>query len=467
MAQARMLFPDDFLWGTATSAHQVEGNNRGSDWWQWEQGKGNVLHGHRSGLACNWWDNAEADLDRAADMGTNAHRLSLEWSRIEPEPSAFDGAALDRYREILKGMHQRGIEPMVTLHHFSSPLWLVEKGDFNTDLVVDYFQRYTAKVVDSLGDLIPKWVTINEPIVYVYMRYLAREFPRPQHEGLGAARRATRMLMACHAAAYHTVKEKYKDSLVGVAKNMAVFEAPPTGNRVDAWWARRIARIYNEMWMQSMVDGRIRWPLGRGMIRGLRGSFDFVGINYYTRFHVPFPPRRNVIERSWKDGAVVSDGAYGEVYPAGLYQMIKASLRYQKPIYITENGLPDVDDKLRPSFLLTHLREIWRAISFCFPVMGYYHWSLMDNFEWQQGWSLKFGLIEMNPETQERKLRSSGRLYQEICNLRGISSEMAKKYAPELLPSMFPGEAPPPSTNKTYAADGGSTPKGKQLSSRP
>ena len=161
MARAQMLFPPDFLWGTATAAFQVEGNNTNSDWWAWEQGDGRILNNHKSGLASNWWANAEQDLDIATEMGSNAHRFSLEWSRIEPEPSVFDDAALGRYREILQGMHDRGIEPMVTLHHFSNPLWLVEKGDFGSEVVVDYFRRYTAKVVDVLGDLIPKWITIT------------------------------------------------------------------------------------------------------------------------------------------------------------------------------------------------------------------------------------------------------------------------------------------------------------------
>jgi beta-glucosidase len=171
VAEATMYFPADFRWGTATAAYQVEGNNLNSDWWGWEE-NGRILQNHRSGLACNWWENAEADLDLAADLGTNAHRLSLEWSRIEPEPARFDTEALDRYREILQAMRDRGIEPMVTLHHFSNPRWLVEKQDFNSAIVVDYFQRYTAKVVEHLGDLVGQWVTINEPMVYIFMRYL-------------------------------------------------------------------------------------------------------------------------------------------------------------------------------------------------------------------------------------------------------------------------------------------------------
>ncbi|MCP4425797.1 MAG: family 1 glycosylhydrolase, partial [Chloroflexi bacterium] len=135
----------------------------------------------------------------------------------------------------------------------------------------------------------------------------------------------------------------------------------------------------------------------------------------------------------------VSDGDYGEVYPAGLFQVIKSVLKYDKPIYITENGVPDKEDRLRPSFLITHLREIWRAISFNFPVMGYYHWSLVDNFEWDRGWTQRFGLIELDPETQERKLRKSGRLYGEICRSGSVGSDMAERYAPELMATLFPG----------------------------
>jgi beta-glucosidase len=445
MARATMFFPKDFLWGTATAAHQVEGNNCNNDWWTWEQAGGHILENHRSNLACNWWDNAEADLDRAAEMGTNAHRLSLEWSRIEPSPSSFDDAALDRYRQILQAMHDRGIEPMVTLHHFANPLWLVEKGDFSTDLVVDYFRRYTARVVTTLGDLIPKWITINEPLVYVTMRYLEGVFPAPQQQGWSAAFQALANLLRCHAAAYHTIKAAYPQAQVSVAKHFRPLQAPTGGSALDRWWARRLDGLFNDLWLDSMASGRLRWPLGRGVVKGLAGSFDFVGVNYYSRSFVRFPPRSGRLHENNPDpAAIITDGDFGEIYPAGLYQEMKRVLRYGKPIYITENGLPDTADQWRPSFILTHLREIWRAISFSFPVMGYYHWSLVDNFEWERGWTQRFGLIEMNPETQERRWRPSGRLYSEICHSNGISSDMAERYAPALLATLFPGQAPAP-----------------------
>ena len=436
MAEATMTFPSDFLWGTATSSHQVEGNNTNNDWWQWEQQPGTILEGHQSGIASNWWENAEVNFDAAAEMGTTAHRLSIEWSRVEPEPSVFDDGALQRYRELLQGLYARGIEPMVTLHHFSNPRWLVDKGDFSSDLVVDYFQRYTARVVTALGDLIPKWVTINEPVAYVFNRYLEQTFPAAQEKGWSAAARALRHLLRCHVAAYQTIKEAYPNALVGVAKNMAVFDPRPGGNALDRWWGAQISWLYNDWWMLAMNDGRLRWPLGRGQIKGLAGSFDFTGINYYTRFYTRFP---RLYERKWPESAVVSDGDYGEVYPQGLFRVIKHVRRYKKPICITENGVPDAADRLRPGFLLTHLREIWRAVSFNWQIMGYYHWSLVDNFEWDRGWTQRFGLISMDPQTQERSLRSSGKLYREICQSGSISSDMTRRYAPDLLETLFPG----------------------------
>ena len=436
-----MTFPPDFRWGTATAAYQVEGNNTNSDWWQWEQGDGNILRDQKSGRAADWWRNAETDLDAAAEMGNNAHRLSLEWSRIEPEPGYFDGAALARYRQILKAMHDRSLEPMVTLHHFSNPLWLMEKGDFNSRLVLDYFQRYAQKVVTTLGDLIPKWVTINEPMVYVVMRYLEGSFPAPRQKGIGPLVQAVRNLLRCHAAAYRIIKEHFPEAEVGVAKNMLVLQ-PQADNFLNRWWVKRANWLYNHAWWEMLRDGRFRWPFGRSRVEGLTDSFDFIGLNYYTRFYLKFPPRGRLWEETWGPDAIVSDGNYGEVYPAGLFQVIKAVLKYEKPIYITENGLPDKADRLRPAFLITHLRELWRAISFCFPVMGYYHWSLVDNFEWDRGWTQRFGLIEIDPETQARWLRASGRLYGEICRSGCLSSDMTQRYAPELMDVLFPGGMP-------------------------
>ncbi|HSG17628.1 MAG TPA: family 1 glycosylhydrolase [Anaerolineae bacterium] len=443
MARATMYFPRDFLWGSATSAHQVEGYNRNNDWWAWEQEDGRILDRGRSGGACDWWQNAEMDIERMSQMGANAHRLSLEWSRIEPEPSVFDDEALSRYREILLAMRQRNIEPMVCLHHFANPMWLVEKGDFDSELVVDYFHRYATKAAQALGDLAPKWLTINEPMVYFVYRYLDDLFPEPKERGWRAGLRAMSNMLRCHSVAYHSIKSARPEAQVGLAKHYRVIEAWPGGNRLDRWWAGRVSRFFNDLWMESMVDGRQRWPMGRSRIKKLAGAFDFVAINYYSRSLVRFPPRRGrLYETAAPPEATMTADGFFELYPQGLFEAIRANLRYGKPIYIAENGLPDADDSQRPAFLLTHLREVWRAISFSFPVMGYYHWTLVDNFEWDRGWRQRFGLIELDPETQERKWRPSGRLFGEICQSNSISSEMAERYAPQLLETMFPGNSP-------------------------
>jgi beta-glucosidase len=443
MARATMFFPPDFLWGTATSSHQVEGDNANNDWWAWEQEGGHILGGGRSGLACNWWENAEQDIELMAEMGTNAHRLSIEWSRVEPEPSVFDEEALVRYREIIQAMLRLGIEPMVCLHHFSNPLWLVEKGDFDSELVVDYFERYVTKVVKALGDLVPKWLTFNEPMVYFLYRYVQGLFPAPKQAGWRAGLRAVGNMLRCHGAAYRAIKAIEASAEVGVAKHYRVIEAWPGSSSLNSWWARRVSYFFNDLWMECLASGRLHWPLGRGHVKGLAGSFDFTAINYYSRSLVRFPPRPGrLYESEAPPGAVMADEEFCELYPQGLFKAIKANLRFGKPIYVAENGIPDADDRLRPTYILTHLREVWRAISFNFPVMGYYHWTLVDNFEWERGWRQKFGLIALDPGSQTRSWRSSGRLFSEICHSNSISSDMAERYAPELLATMFPGKSP-------------------------
>jgi beta-glucosidase len=439
MPASSFYFPNDFRWGTATSSHQVEGNNHNNDWWAWEQQPDRILNGDKSGPACNWWENAEADLDRAAEMGTNAHRLSIEWSRVEPEPAVFDRAALDRYRTILLGLHERNIEPMVTLHHFTNPLWLAEKGGWETEVVVDYFARYTRQVVEHLGDLVPLWVTINEPMVYTTMAYLDGRFP-PGVGGPGQAVRVVSHLLRGHAVAYHIIHELQPEALVGVARNIAIFE-PGGRSPLDRLLAWAADLVYNRRFSQAQMTGKLSWPFGRARIPGLAQTMDFYGLNYYTRFKMSFGFKDAdwfLVGRHLSPDVEISDNNYGEIYPLGMLRALKMAATYGKPIYITENGLPDADDDQRPRFLLSHLYQVWLALQQNIPVMGYYHWSLVDNFEWDRGWLERFGLIEMDPVTLERRLRPSGELYGQICRDGCIDRQMVDRFAPELAGEMFP-----------------------------
>jgi len=441
MPEATFHFPADFKWGVATAAHQVEGNNVHNDWWAWEQTDGHIKQGHTSGRACNWWENAEADLDRAASMGLNALRLSVEWSRIEPRPGTFDNSALERYSQILQGLRARNIEPMVTLHHFTNPRWLAEQGGWENPETVALFARFVRRVVESLGPYCDLWCTINEPTVYGYMGYLQGVFP-PGQSDPKTAMRVVRQLLAGHAAAYHEIHALQPHARVGLAHNMRIFDPANPGSLLDRRAARMTDKTYNQAILTALVQGRLAPPLGFGLAWGLRRTLDWIGLNYYTRDLVAFDrtQRQALFNRRLHAGdAELLDGGYGEFYPRGIFRCLQRLRRLGLPIYITENGIPDADDDQRPRYLLTHLHQIWHAIQFCYPVMGYYHWTLVDDFEWEEGWTLRFGLIALNPEAQTRTPRRSADLYAEIVRANAITPHAIDTYTPELRSELLPG----------------------------
>jgi len=441
MPQAAFHFPPGFKWGSATSAHQVEGNNANNDWWAWEQVEGHIEEEHRSGLACNWWERAEDDFDRAAELGQNAHRLSVEWSRVEPEESHFNDAALDRYRAMLRALRERGIEPMVTLHHFTNPLWLAERGGWEYPRAVSLFERYVARAVEALGEFCDLWCTINEPNVVMYLGYLAGVFP-PGKQDLRAAARAGRGLMRAHAAAYRRIHSLQPEARVGFAHNIRVFDPAdprsPLDRRVAAWQDQ----AYNRSFLEAVARGRWTLPLGVGPAWRLRRTLDWVGLNYYTRDVVAFDrsKAKQLFGRSLHhEKAELLDGGYGEFYPEGMARSLRRLARLGLPIYVTENGIPDADDDQRPRAIVAHLHRIWQVLQSYVPVLGYYHWTLVDNFEWAKGWTLRFGLVELDPETQARAFRRSAYLYRDICRANAITPEVIDEYTPELRAALLPG----------------------------
>jgi beta-glucosidase len=446
-----MHFPPDFRWGTATSAHQVEGNNTNNDWYAWEQGEGNIQGGQKSGSACDWWNRAEADLDLAASMGQNAHRLSVEWSRIEPSEGKWDDAALDRYRQMLRFMREHGIEPMVTLHHFTTPLWLAERGGWENPGIIPLFERFVIKATESLSQFCDLWVTINEPVLYAILGYVAGgprsevhnqiTYPPGRHD-MDVALKVVEHIFLGHGAAYYAIHRVQPNARVGVTHNLQYIQPLHSNSPFDRFVAGQRERLLNRSGLDAVMRGRIMRLIGSRRVRELADTSDFVGLDYYMRAVVTFDPSSpgTLFSREvFLPGAEISDLNYGEVYPEGLYHVLRWLRRYGKPIYVTENGIPDADDDRRPAFLLTHLRQMWKAIHQNVPVMGYYHWSLVDNFEWAEGWNLRFGLIQVNPETQERKMRRSGELYSEICKTNIITTDVVQRYTPELMETLFPG----------------------------
>ena len=445
MTHQSLTFPDRFLWGTASAAHQVEGNNTNNDWSSYEQQPGAIWHSDRSGLACDWWRDAEQDFDLMAEMGHNTHRLSVEWSRIEPEEGTFDPSAVRRYREMLVGLRKRGIEPMVTLFHFTTPLWLARQGGWSNPAAVGHFRRFVRHAVDQLGDLVTLWCTINEPNVYAALGYLLGEHA-PGKKSLLLYYRVLDHLLQAHAAAYRVIHALHGTAQVGLVKHVQIFEPLDPADRASAGLARFLDYMFNELTLRAVVDGRLRVPLSwsLGTHGPLVDSVDFWGLNYYHRQRVSLRNqnggRLHVLQPT--PGAQVSDfgrdGTYGEIYPPGIYRVLDRLRRLRKPIYITENGLPDADDDLRPSFLLTHLAQVQRAISEGVDVRGYYHWSFTDNFEWAEGWALRFGLVALDHQTQLRTPRPSARLFSQMVSANAITREMVATYAPELLTDIFP-----------------------------
>jgi beta-glucosidase len=424
-----LLFPPAFLWGTATASHQVEGGNSNNDWWDWEQQQGRIRDGSRSDLACDHYHRYREDFELLAALGQNAHRISLEWSRIEPIPDQFDPAAIRHYREVLECLRRLGLEPVVTLHHFTNPRWLAAKHGWETPESVDRFGRYVTQVVRELGDLVRYWVTINEPVVYATMGYLAGSWP-PGKRSLPLLVAVLHHMLAAHARASRVIREtsSQPDCRIGVAHHVRVFDAYRRLVPGDHFVARLGEAFFNRAVLHSIVDGQYRFPFGRGAIPDGKESVDFIGLNYYSRemATLDFRRPRSLFGSYFAHPTHPKTSAGWEIYPEGIYRILKFLARFAKPILITENGVADEHDELRPRFLLSHLAQIHRAIQEKVPVEGYLHWSSLDNFEWSEGRRLRFGLIHVDYETLRRTVKPSGELYAKICDLGGLSSSMVQ-----------------------------------------
>lgn len=441
MAEARLTFPKNFLWGTATSSHQMEGGNTNNNWYAWELG-GNCHPGHTASQACDWWGGRwREDFDRAAEAGQNAHRFSIEWSRIAPSEGRWDESALDRYRDMARGLRARGMEPMVTLHHFTDPLWLYEQGGWETDRTA-VFAAYVEKVVVALKEHVNLWVTFNEPNVYTVLGYLMGDFP-PGKNSVPAAGRVMTNLVRAHAAAYHAIHRIQPSAMVGMAHQYRGLLPARNWFPPDRAIARFQSNSFNEAFPQAATTGRLRLPIGRVHVPAAKGTQDFMGLNYYTEELVRFAPFALgdfFAKRSFREDAVLSPTGFIAMEPDGFLRALRWARGFKLPIYVTENGVEDADDGLRPQYLVEHIRRLWRAVNHNWDVRGYFHWSLVDNFEWERGWTQRFGLWARDEVSQARHKRPSADLYAEICRENALTSEMVARFAPSSFQKMFPNE---------------------------
>jgi beta-glucosidase len=424
LKDAPWQFGQDFLWGSATSSHQVEGYCTNNNWYKFEsavneQGKPRILNGQRAGIASDHWNRYKEDIQLMKDLSLNAYRFSVEWSKIEPQQGVFDETALDHYEQVVDELLANGIESMITLHHFTDPIWFEEQGAFLQENSPEIFTAFVEKVVSRLGYKVKLWCTINEPTVYATQGYLKTRFPParkdPQHVGI-----VLRNLLRAHTAAYQAIKKLQPQAQVGLAAALVLYDPWSRWNLLDVMLARSYQRSINELQLTYLVDGLFRFSIPRAArvsyTSDVKDAFDFIGLNYYTRSYqrFTFSDQEELAEVHKAPKEKLTDMRW-EIYPEGLYSTLEMITRYtSKPVYITENGIADDSDKKRAGFIEDHLLVLNKAVTDGMNVKGYFYWSLLDNFEWAFGFERRFGLYQVDYTTQKRTLRQGSRQYPEI-----------------------------------------------------
>ncbi len=424
--------PENFLLGTATSSLQIEGGDRNNSWYRWVQ-TGHVKDGSSCIIADDHWNRVAEDVSLLKQLHQKTYRLSLEWSRIEPVRGQFDKEAINHYRSELQQLLDAGIKPLVTLHHFSNPLWLEDAGAWLNPDVVDLFERYTGYVVENLGDLVSDWCTINEPNAYLANGYALGGWP-PSDISITKYFRGARNMIAAHIKSYRKIHEirvsnGCNDTMVGVANHLRLFD-PKHGNGHERWVAGMYDRLFQDMFVTGMCEGRFLTPLDAGYPLGEGRYFDFFGINYYTRDIVNSGDGRASFlgKLEVRDNSQKNDLGW-EIYPEGLYRVCKKYWdRYHIPIFITENGTADAKDAFRTQYICDHLLQVSKLIGDGIDVQRYYYWSLMDNFAWLEGLSAKFGIVAVDYTTLERTIRTSGWFYADAAKHHGVTEKMIQQY---------------------------------------
>jgi beta-glucosidase len=438
-------FPDNFLWGVSSSAHQVEGGNLHNQWAAWEA-SGHVRDGSRSGLACNFWEDPETHLQLMQDLGVNSARISIEWSRLEPREGWWRKEVLTRYAALLREMLKRGIRPFVTLHHFTHPQWFEDRGGFLAPDALDAFSRFVFRAVEGLRHYCSDWVTINEPNVYCAFGYLLGEFPPGRKGDLGSALLCLTRMAKCHAAAYRIIHSFQPDASVGWAQNYVVFE-PGTARSRDRLITNIFDSVFNESFVDLMRTGQIRAPWNRltESAGEAQGKYDFVGLNVYSKLHVKLDPTASntmfahiFVPEDVPQGDAGAEYPYGECCPDALTRAVELAGLDRKPIYILENGVPDRSDRIRPWLLVNATQRMHDLLKRGYNVRGYFHWSLTDNFEWAEGWRLRFGLFELDHTTQTKIERPSAGVFRRIVAANGLTPELIAQYADLSEPSAAP-----------------------------
>ncbi len=375
-----VTLPDGFVWGVAGAAHQIEGGNWNNDWWAFEHTPDSGCV-DVSGDACDSLHRYPDDIALAAGLGFDTYRFSLEWSRIEPEDGEFSRAALDHYRRMLATCHELGIAPVVTFHHFTTPRWMADRGDWAEPAVVDKFTRFCERSVAHFGDLIAMACTINEPNIVSLMGYLTGRFA-PGRRDFALYGKVNEHLRDAHRRSYEALKAGPGDFPVGLTLSMSDWYTPEGGEE-----GLERARAMHEDFFLTPTRGD-----------------DYIGVQAYTRTRIgldglPMDPD--------PDGPTVESMGY-EYWPQSLEAAIRHAIDVTgNPVYVTENGIGVDDDAVRIKFVTEALAGLGRCLADGLDVRGYTYWSLLDNFEWAEGYKPRFGLVSVDRDTFERTPKPS------------------------------------------------------------
>jgi beta-glucosidase len=439
-------FPPDFIWGVATSSYQIEGavheDGRGiSIWDTFSHTEGKTYKGHHGDVAADHYHRWQEDVALMADLGLKAYRFSIAWPRIQPEgKGAVNPAGLDFYDRLVDSLLAHGIQPFPTLYHWDLPQPLEDAGGWPQRDTALHFSEYARIVGDRLGDRVNTWITHNEPWVMAIAGYLAGQLA-PGLQDPVAAIRATHHLLLSHGLAVNILRESiHHPAKIGVTLNLNPVHTA-TDSEADRAAARRYDGMLNRLFLDPVMRGQYppdqldflgmalpdRWQDDLPVIAA---PLDFLGVNYYTRAVVRYDPDFPIIQAN----AVQPEGSeysqMWEIYPPGIYELLMRVWNdyHPKEIFITENGIcvPDgvdfdgkVRDERRIRYLRDHIAQAGRALADGVPLRGYLVWSLLDNFEWQLGYQMRFGIVHVDFDTLKRTVKDSGRWYANVIKENG------------------------------------------------
>ncbi|MFN3478908.1 MAG: glycoside hydrolase family 1 protein [Thermodesulfovibrionales bacterium] len=404
-----------FFWGVATSAFQLEGSPH-ADWASWDS----ILNSNQD--ITNHYKLYKEDLKLLKELGVNAYRFSLEWSRIQPKEKVWDDEAIGHYQEIIDILLENNIEPMVTIHHFTHPLWFIKRYPWHEDASMEKFLNYVDKITSVIKG-VKYWITFNEPYVLLLGGYLEGCMP-PGIKDASLALRALKNILTCHGSAYEIIHSKIPEAMVSVAHNMAAFAPWKRWNPLDRLISKIAKYFYNHSILDAFMTGklRIKFPFRRiiEIEVPIKDKLDFFGVNYYTRIHMRFNPfKKMCVELRHRDidGYELTDLGW-EIHPQGLAKVLRYASKLNVPLIITENGIATHDSEKKIKFMKGHIDVLEKCIKDGIDVRGYFYWSLIDNYEWLQGLDARFGLYKVDFDTLERKPTNAAAYYSYLIKSR-------------------------------------------------